>query len=150
MKKLRFSVVINAPKEKVWKTMLENDTYRKWTDVFSPGSYYVGDWSEGSKILFLAPGEKGEMGMVGRIRDSRPYEYVSIEHLGLVQNGEEDTSSDAAKGWAGGYENYTFKEKEGGTEVIVDLNTPDEFKKMLEDTWPQALQKLKALSEEPD
>jgi len=57
MGKLQYSIVINAPKEKVWKTMLNKDTYEKWTDVFMPGSSYVGDWTEGSKILFLAPDE---------------------------------------------------------------------------------------------
>jgi hypothetical protein len=53
------SMNINAPKEKVWKTMLGEDTYRIWTEVFMPGSHYVGDWSKGSKILFLAPAETG-------------------------------------------------------------------------------------------
>ncbi len=62
MEKQHFSIVIKAPKEKVWNTMLEDDTYRKWTEPFAPGSYYKGDWSKGSKILFLAPGEKGRDG----------------------------------------------------------------------------------------
>ena len=147
MPKLHYSILIRAPKEKVWKTMLDDETYRKWTDVFSPGSHYIGDWSKGSKILFLAPGEKGTMGMVSRIRDNRPYEFISIEHLGLVQNGKEDTSSAAVKDWEGNHENYTFKEKEGVTEVFVDLDTPDELKEFLESSWPRALQKLKELAE---
>jgi uncharacterized protein YndB with AHSA1/START domain len=147
MSKLHFSTLVNAPKEKVWKTMLDDETYRKWTDVFGPGSHYIGDWSKGSKILFLAPGEKGTMGMVSRIRENRPYEFISIEHLGLVQNGKEVTSSAAVKDWEGNHENYTFKEKEGVTEVFVDLDTPDEWKEFFESSWPKALQKLKELAE---
>lgn len=148
MDKLHFSIVIKAPKEKVWDTMLNEDTYRVWTEIFMPGSHYVGDWNKGSKILFLAPGESGKMGgMVARIKEKRPYEYVSIEHLGIVEEGKEDTSSEAVQAWAGALENYTFKEANGATEVLVDMDTVDEYKEMFLNTWPKALQKLKELAE---
>ena len=147
MDKLHFSIVINAPKAKVWNTMLDDRTYRIWTEAFTAGSYYVGDWSEKSKMLFLAPGEKGEVGMVSRIKENRPHEFVSIEHIGLVQNGKEDTSSEAVKAWAGARENYTFKEVDGKTEVLVDTDSTEEFQEMFQNTWPKALQKLKELAE---
>lgn len=147
MDKLHFSIVINAPKEKVWSTMLDDNTYRKWTEAFAPGSYYKGDWNKGSKILFLAPGENGEMGMVSRIKENRLYEYISIEHLGFVQDGKEDTSSEAVKAWAGVLENYTFKEKGGATELLVDMDSNEEYEEMFQDMWPKALQKLKELAE---
>ncbi len=148
MDKLHFSIVINAPKEKVWNTMLSPESYRAWTDVFALGSHYVGDWSKGSKILFLAPNKKGTMsGMVSRIKENRPYEYTSIEHIGIVQDGKEDTTSDAVKAWAGALENYTFKERDGATEVLVDQDTTSEDKEMLQNTWPRALSKLKELAE---
>lgn len=148
MDRLKFTMVIDAPKEKVWRTMLDEDTYRVWTEVFMPGSHYIGEWSKGSKILFLAPGEKGELsGMVSRIKENRPYEYISIEHLGVVQDGKEDTSSEAVKQWAGALENYTFKEKDGRTELRVDLDSAEEYQEMFQDIWPKALQKLKELAE---
>lgn len=148
MDKLHFSIVINAPKEKVWNTMLNEDSYRAWTEPFSPGSHYVGDWSKGSKILFLAPGESGKMGgMVSRIKENRPYEYISIEHLGVMEEGKEDISSEAVKAWAGALENYTFKEKNGTTEVLVDVDTEEEYGQMFQGMWPKALQKLKELAE---
>ncbi|MGB9980429.1 SRPBCC family protein [Methanobacterium sp.] len=143
MEKMHFSIFINAPKEKVWKTMLDEDTYRQWTDVFMPGSHYVGDWSEGSKILFLAPNETGKMsGMVSKIKENRLYEYISIEHRGEVEDGKEKERE-----WAGALENYTFKEKGSATEVLVDMDANEEFKEMLQDIWPKALQKLKKLAE---
>jgi uncharacterized protein YndB with AHSA1/START domain len=147
MQKLHFSIVIKAPKEKVWDTMLNDGTYRQWTVPFGPGSHYVGDWSEGSKILFLAPGEKGEGGMVSRIAESKKPDRLSIEHLGVVQDGKEDISSDAVKGWAGAHENYTFIDKDGGTELLIDTDTDEELKAMFEDMWPKALQILKELAE---
>lgn len=148
MQKLNFSIVINSSKEKVWDTMLEDKTYRIWTEAFSPGSHYVGNWDKGSKILFLGPNEKGIMGgMVSRIKENKLYEYISIEHLGVVENGKEDTTSEAVKQWAGSLENYTFKDLNGKTELLVDMDINDEYKEMFEGMWPAALKKLKELTE---
>jgi Activator of Hsp90 ATPase homolog 1-like protein len=148
MQKLNFSIVINATKEKVWDTMLEDKTYREWTEAFSPGSHYVGSWNKGSKILFLGPNEQGVMGgMVSRIKENRKHEHISIEHLGMVQDGKEDTTSDEVKQWAGSLENYTFKSLNGKTELLVDMDINDDYKEMFEDMWPKALNKLKELAE---
>lgn len=147
MEKLHFSIVIKAPKERVWDTMLNDETYRKWSEPFMPGAHFVGSWSEGSKILFLAPGENGESGMVSRIRENRLYEYISIEHMGVVENGREDTSSETAKAWVGAHEDYTFREINGGTEVLIDTDAADEYREMFEATWSKALQRLKELAE---
>ena len=152
MEKLNFSIVIDAPKEKVWKTVINKDTYEQWAAVFMPGSSYVGDWAEGSKILFLAPDEEGKLsGMLDRIKENRQYHYISIESVGVVSNGEEDTTSQEAKNWAGSLENYTFKDLDGKTELRVDLTLEGEINpkmlEMFEKTWPKALNKLKELAE---
>lgn len=149
MAKLRFSILIHAPRSKVWSTMLDDATYRVWSAAFSPGSHYVGDWSQGGKILFLGPDPNtGKLGgMVSRIAENRLHEYLSIEHLGLVADGQEDTTSEDVKAWAGSHENYTFKDAQGATEVLVDLDITDEFKEMFEGLWPKALQTLKELAE---
>lgn len=149
MQKLHFSTIVNAPKEKVWHAMLDDKPYREWTAAFNPGSYYKGDWSKGAKILFLGPDPStgGEGGMVSRIAENKPYEYISIEHLGIIQNGVEDTTSEAAKKWAPAYENYTFKEKDGATEVLVDMDIEAEEAEMFNKLWPEALRKLKEIAE---
>lgn len=149
MQKIHFSTFINAPVEKVWHTMLDDAPYREWTKAFNEGSYYKGDWSEGSKILFLGPDPAGggEAGMVSRIKENREHEFISIEHLGIIKNGIEDTTGEEARKWAPAYENYTFIEKDGGTEVHVDMDIADEYKDMFDDMWPKALQALKALAE---
>jgi hypothetical protein len=132
--------------------MLDLDTYKIWTEVFAPGSSYEGDWSEGSKMLFIGPDENGKMGgMVSQIKESRPYEFVSIEYNGVVKDGKEITTGEEAKEYAGSLENYTFKEMDGKTEVIVDLlgseEIGEELKQYFQDSWPKALQKLKELAE---
>ena len=149
MQKLHFSMLINAPKDKVWHAMLDDQPYREWTKAFNEGSYYKGSWEKGSKILFLGPdpntGEEG--GMVSRIAENKPYKFISIEHLGIVQNGVEDTTSEAARKWAPAFENYTFNDQDGVTEVLVDIDVEDEHAQMFNEMWPKGLRKLKELAE---
>lgn len=151
MQKLHYSTIIDAPKEKVWHTMLDDASYRDWTSEFNPGSYYRGDWSEGSKILFLGPDpETGrEGGIVSRIAENRLYEFVSIQHLGLVANGVEDTTSDAARQWERAYENYLFRNRDDATEVQIDIEVQEEHAPMFDEMWPRALRRLKELAEKP-
>lgn len=149
MANLQFSIHIHAPKEKVWNTMLGETTYPLWTEAFSPGSSYIGSWDEGSEIRFVAPDETGEMGMISRINENRRYAFLSIEHLGLVKNGNADVTSAEAKEWAGTLENYSFREEDGFTHLVVDLagNIKQEYVQMFEAMWPKALKKLKELAE---
>ena len=151
MQKIHYSTVINAPKEKVWNAMFDDKTYREWTKAFNPGSYYKGDWSKGSKIIFLGPDpETGkEGGMVSRIAENKPYEFVSIEHLGILKDGVEDTTSPEATKWTPAFENYTFKEKNGATEVLVEMDTAEDYVKMFDEMWPDALERLKKIAEQP-
>lgn len=148
MQKLHFSIQIKAPKEKVWDTMLSDKTYREWTEPFQKGSYFEGSWDKGSSIKFLAPDENGKLsGMISEISENRPYEFISIKHLGVVQNGVEDTTSDEAKSWSGALENYTLKETNGITQVLIDTDSDDKYKDMFNQMWPKALQKLKEIAE---
>jgi uncharacterized protein YndB with AHSA1/START domain len=149
MEKLHQKIFINAPRERVWDVMLADDTYRDWTSAFHPGSYYKGDWSEGSKILFLGPNPDGggEGGMVSRIKENRPHEYISVEHLGIVQDGVEDTESAAAKAWAPAFENYTFADSNGGTELMIDMDIQADQRENFEKLWADALSRLKSIAE---
>lgn len=149
MNKLHFSIDITAPKEKVWNTMLGEDTYRQWTEAFASGSHYEGSWNERDKILFLAPDKEGKMGgMVSRIKENRKHGFISIEHIGVIHDGVEDTESEEAQKWAPAFENYTFTEENGRTMVAVDMDIEEEHEDMFLNMWPKALQKLKELAEE--
>lgn len=151
-KPLEYNIKINAPREKVWDTMLSDESYRDWTSVFnSAGSYFEGSWEKGSKMLFLGPHEGGKIGgMVARIAESRRPEFVSIEHLGEVVDGKEVMDSEMAKAVAGAHENYTFNEVDGGTELEIHLDGLGDDKQMIEmfeDMWPKALDRLKEICE---
>lgn len=142
IKKLTFDIAINAPVDKVWDTMLQKETYKQWTEAFSPGSSYEGSWEQGSPMRFVD--EKGTGGMVSEIAENRLHEFVSIKHLSMFQNGE--TMSEG-QDWFPAYENYTFVAKDGGTHVLIELDMAEEWEEMFTEMWPKALQKLKELCE---
>ncbi len=144
MKKQEYRVSINAPREKVWNILWTDETYRQWTAPFMEGSYAVTDWKKGSKVLFLGPDGGG---MVSKIDENIPNEYMSIQHLGMVNNGVEDTESDKVKDWAGAHENYTLKDANGQTDLIIEMDLNEEYAKMFNETWPKALEKVKQLAE---
>lgn len=151
METIAFEIDIKAPREKVWKTMLDDKTYREWTDPFYPGSYYQGSWDEGSDIRFLAEVGGKVGGMLGKIVKNVPNEFVSVEYFGLVKDGVDDTSSEEVLKWKGSHENYTFTENAGFTHLLVELKSSvmekQEMLDMFEGMWPKALQKLKELVE---
>lgn len=151
MKKLQFKIVINAPVVKVYNTMLGLDnkaTYEAWTVEFNPTSTYEGSWEKGTKILFIGTGENGEKGgMVAEIAEHIPNKFVSIRSYGILKGGTEITTGEEVEKWAGGLENYTFEENNGITTVTVEVDMIDDFVGYFSETYPKALNKLKAILE---
>lgn len=152
MKRLQFKVSIHAPVHKVYEMMLgikRKSTYEQWTALFNPTSTYEGSWSKGNKMLFVGVDEKGEKGgMVSRIVENIPNQFVSIQHYGLLKGDAEITEGPDVEKWANGFENYTFEENNGTTNVTVDLDTTEDFADYMNETYPKALNKLKEICEE--
>lgn len=148
MQVIQFSILIHADRKKVWNAMLEDKAYREWTRAFHEGSYYEGSWKKGSEIRFLAKNDQGiPEGMFSRIKDNIEYQFISIEHLGIISDGKVDTTSDEVKKWASSFENYTFTDKGGQTEVLIDIQVDENYVKMFEEMWPKALKLLKEICE---
>ncbi|WP_026967981.1 SRPBCC family protein [Algoriphagus terrigena] len=147
---MHFEIEIDAPVSKVFDIMLSDETYRDWTEAFHPGSYFQGDWTKGSKILFLGPGgpDGKEGGMVSRIADRVTNKYISIEHLGLYADGKEITEGPEVAGFDGATENYSFVDLGGKTLLKIDMESGGEYKEMFEQMWPKALQRLKEICEQ--
>jgi len=143
-KTLEFSEFIRAPRRVVWDAMLGAETYRDWTSVFCTGSFYEGSWEQGEKIRFLSPGGDG---MSAVIAENRRHEFVSIRHLGEIAKGVEDLDSERVRAWAPAHENYAFADTPGGTTLRVSVEVTPEFEQYLRDTYPRALQRLKAICE---
>jgi len=151
MKKLQYSVSIQAPVAKIYDFMLgisSKSTYEQWTALFNPTSTYEGSWDKGNKMLFVGVDEQGEKGgMVSKIAENIPHRFVSIQHYGLLKADKEITEGPEVEKWANGYENYTFEENNGTTNVTVDLDTTEDFLDYMNETYPKALDKLKEICE---
>lgn len=152
MKKLHYNTTIQAPSSKVYDIMLgitNKATYEAWTAAFNPTSSYEGSWDKGSKIYFLGVDENGEKGgMVSRIAENIPHQFVSIQHYGLLKGDQEITTGPDVEKWANGLENYTFEESNGNTSVKVELDASDDFESYMNEMYPKALVKLKEMCEE--
>jgi hypothetical protein len=146
MKTLKFETTIDAPRARAWQTMLGPQTYQAWTSAFCEGSYYTGSWDQGAEIRFLSP--TGD-GMISMIAENRPHEFVSIRHLGVIEHGVEDTTSEKVRAWAPAYENYRFSDVPGGCLVTVTVDIVPEYEQYMLDTFPKALALLKGLCEQP-
>ncbi len=150
MATLRYTIDIDAPKQKVWDMMLADQTYREWTSAFHEGSYFEGSWDKGSHIKFLAMDDGKLSGMSSKVIENIPYQFISLEMLGEVIDGAEDTTSERAKQWIGAHENYTLSEEGGTTTVDIELdgeNVSPEMNQMFDNMWPQGLAKLKEIVE---
>lgn len=144
--KLHFEIDINAPAEKVWDVMLELETYKEWTKAFDETSSFIGTWEKGTKMKFVSS-KTGE-GMSSIVAENIPGKFISIQHVGMIKaDGTEDTTSDLVKMWTPAFENYTFEEKDGGTLLKIDIDVAQEMKDEFSKMWPEALQKLKEISE---
>lgn len=144
IERLQFQITIRAPRARVAAAMIGSETYKQWTAAFAEGSYFEGDWAEGSRMKFLAPNGDG---MLSEIAEHRPDEFISVRHIGMVIRGVEDTESDAVKSWAPAYENYTLRSIPEGTQVVVDQDASPAEAESLKTTWGKALGVLKQLCE---
>ena len=143
MEKLNFTIRIHASAEKVWNTLWEDETYRKWTAVFAEGSYALSDWKEGSRVKFL--NGKGD-GMYSTIDKSIPEKFISFRHLGEIKDGVEQPV-DLSQHWSGALENYTLEETNGITDLRVDIDVLESHAEYFKSKFPAALLKLKELAE---
>ncbi|MDR6196102.1 SRPBCC domain-containing protein [Siphonobacter sp. SORGH_AS_0500] len=148
MKTQQYKIDINASASRVYDLMLNQESYKLWTAEFGPTSDFDGSWAKGAKIIFTAIGEDGKkQGMVAKIRENIPATFVSIEHYGVLSEGEEVNEGPAVEEWAGSLENYTFDEKDGVTTLTVDVDTTEKYIDYFNETWPRALKKLKDICE---
>ena len=144
MKRLEYTIGINAPRKVVWETMLDPEGYRTWAAVFFEGCYFSGSWEEGARIQFLAPAGDG---MSAIIAECRPYEFVSIKHIGEIKDFVEDTTSESVLAWAPAFENYAFSDNGSGTELVVSMDTLEQWEEYMNEHYPKALAVLKELCE---
>ncbi|MBI3346272.1 MAG: SRPBCC domain-containing protein [Burkholderiales bacterium] len=144
MKDLQFGTDIDAPVARVWDCMFDPIAYRDWTRAFAEGSYYEGVWAAGRRLRFLDP--QG-FGMEAIVDECMLHERLSLRLVGEIRDGKPVAGSRLHREPA--HERYIFDAAPGGgTQLVVHLQSWDDgFTDFLNDSWPKALRRLKALAE---
>lgn len=145
MKKLQFTTAINAAKDKVWDALWKEENYKRWTAVFSEGSYAESDWQEGSKILFLSGNGDG---MYSQIEKKIPGEFMAFKHIGMVKDKIELPVDEQTKSWSGATETYRLSESGGVTTLLVELDITEDHANYFNEAFPKALAEVKKIAEE--
>nr|WP_294777557.1 SRPBCC domain-containing protein [uncultured Flavobacterium sp.] len=144
MKRLTFNIDIKATKEKVWYSLRDDENYEAWVSAFCEGSYAISDWKEGSKIYFL---DQNGSGMNSEIALNKPFETMLFRHLGELKEYVEQPETETTKAWSGAEERYDLKESNGITTVTVTIDLVEKYLDYFKETFPIALEKLKAIAE---
>lgn len=145
MQTLQFKIEINASSNKVWNTLWNDATYRKWTTAFCEGSYAVSNWNEGDGIHFLDPNGNGMYSIIEKKIDEK---LMSFKHIGNILNLEEQPLDEETKLWTNCNEIYELTEENNKTIVTVSVDTLDNYVSFFTEAMPNALELVKKLSEE--
>ncbi len=144
MKTLTYQTEIQANKDKIWEVLWGKENYTKWTKPFTEGCYYETDsFSPGNEIRFLAPNGDG---MISKIVELQPQEYVAFAHIAMLENGKIITLSEDK-------ESKPFIESyrliENGTTITLkaQVDTLQPWEESMNSSFPKALQLVKELSE---
>ena len=78
MKKIQFSIEINAAKARVWETLWEDITFRDWANIIDEGTYMKGVMKEGNEIQFIS--SVSGYGVTDLVEKLNPNEFVLFRH----------------------------------------------------------------------
>lgn len=145
MEKLQFTVEINAPKESVWVTLWQDETFRQWAGIIDPGTYMVGELKEGNEVQFISS-ENG-YGVTSLVEKLVPSEFLLLRHRADTKEAGEQERD---KEWTGGVESYSLAEQNGTTNLTVTFDVPLEMEEYFKVNYPKALACVKVLSERSD
>lgn len=144
MKELQFEITIQATKEKVWDTLWKDKTFRQWAGIIDPGTYMVGDLSQGNEIQFIS--EENGYGVTSLVEKLTPGALLVLRHSADTQDaGKRDRKPE----WTGGQESYRLTNKDGVTTLTAAFDVPPEMEDYFKVNYPKALEKVKVLAELP-
>jgi len=144
-KRIIESMQIDAPREKVWEVLTNENFLLQWYSAFGEGMKADTDWEVGSEVLFT---DKSDSGLIGKIIKNIPCQLLEIQYEGEIKNGKEDYESEAAEAVKGGKEIYHLTGSGNATTLIISCDMSEEYFDMMSAAWENALWKIKELAEE--
>ncbi len=145
MKDMKFTIQINAPKEKVWSTLWQDATFRDWSGLIDPGTYMVGELKEGNEVQFIsAENGYGVTSLVDKVVEN---EFLRLKHRQDTQETGTKTREDE---WTGGKEEYTLTDENSVTTLTAVFDVPQKMEEYFNDAYPKAFARVKVLAEGTD
>lgn len=144
LRKHTYQVEIKASPEKIWNVMWNDSSYRKWTSVFSEGSYFKGELKQGGRVHFLTPEGSGVYAVIVLFS---PYSNILFKHIGEVVNFAEHPVDDATEKWTGAFENYIIKDMGNTTILVAEIDLSPDYIAFFNEAFPKGLEKIKELAE---
>lgn len=139
MKLLEFTTQISATPEKVWNVLFTQDYYGKWSSAMNSGTYFEGNWEEGSIMKFL---DQKNNGMYNLVEINKENQLLRMKHLGWIIDGEL-----SPQGWEDSTVTYILEPNDNGTLLKAEVNSLDEFIEFFNTKYPQNFELIKNLSE---
>lgn len=139
MKLLEFTTQISATPEKVWNVLFTQDSYGKWSSAMNSGTYFEGNWEEGSIMKFL---DQKNNGMYNLVEINKENQLLRMKHIGWIMDGEL-----SPQGWEDSTVTYILEPNENGTLLKAEVNSLDEFIEFFNTKYPQNFELIKNLSE---
>ena len=143
-KKIQKSISIEAPDNKVWTVLLEDEFTREWYSEFGAGTFAVTDWQVGSKAVFQ---DNTNSGLIGRVIANTPRQLLSVEYEGILHNGMEDYESELASQVRGGRETYYLTSEGNRSALSIECDMSEDMFEPMSTSWDKALLKVKQLAE---
>jgi uncharacterized protein YndB with AHSA1/START domain len=144
MNEMKFTVEINASREKVWNTLWADETFRQWAGIIDPGTHMVGDLVEGNEVQYISGNGYGVTSLVEKLVDG---EYLRLRHSADTQD---EGAREREKEWTGGAESYALSENDGVTTLIAACDVPPSQEEYFTTSYPKALDEVKRLAERVD
>jgi uncharacterized protein YndB with AHSA1/START domain len=142
MEKMKFSIEIKAPKEKVWNTLWEDKTFRDWANIIDEGTYMDGVMKEGNEVQFIS--SVGGYGVTSLVEKLIPNEFVLFRHSADTKKAGKKKRE---REWTGGTESYSLADKDGTTTLTVEIDIPSGQEETFRTRLPKALTRVKILAE---
>lgn len=140
---MHYSIEINTKKEKVWDTLWQDETFRRWASVIDPETYMIGELKEGNEVQFISVANG--YGVTSLVEKVTPGKFLLLRHQADTQ---ETGEQEREKEWTGGEESYTLTEKDGITTLVVAFDVPTELEEYFTVNYPKALKLVKELAEQ--
>lgn len=139
---MQFTIEIHAPKQHVWDTLWQDETFREWAGVIDTGTYMVGELKEGGEVQYISA-ENG-YGVTSLVEKLVPGEFVLLRHSADTQ---ESGAHERKQEWTGGKESYALTEKGDTTILTITSDVPLELEEYFEINYPKALERVRELAE---